>query len=202
MELEDARRLMSEGLTDVEADSGGQPTEVQAILLDEKLDPFTKVIRILEISQRKTSIVNSISWYWSVCGLKRNDGILVGNLRGRRIWRYYMSDLLLEVLVQLCTILPEYSGSRMNIYTSAHEQLQPRQVTLVDFLEFLRNRYGILIDQPPYWLANTENNAGAKENFEVLKRRLRQMGLFLDLSDDFNAQRIQPRYTDIMEEKF
>jgi len=186
MELEEVRRELEYEVGEDEESLAGLPTELQAIFQNEQLDAFSKVMRILELSQRVQATSDIVSWYWAACGLKRDDGFLAGNLRGRRIWRYYMSDFLLEVLVQLCTVLPEYNdGHRF-----------PRQVTLVRFLEFLRNRYGILIDQPPEWIRSTENIAGAKQNFEVLKRRLRQMGLFLDLSDDFNAQRIRPRYAD------
>jgi len=200
IELEEIRRELEGDVGEDEELLAGLSPEIQAIFQDERLDAFSKVMRILELSQRSKAVSNSVSWYWSVCGLKRDDGFLEGNLRGRRIWRYYMSDSLLEVLVQLCTVLPEYSGARLNQHASAHEQLNPRQVTIVRFLKFLRDRYGILIDQPPEWLRNTENIAGAKQNFEALKRRLRQMGLFLDLSDDFNAQRIRPRYTKILDE--
>ena len=190
MELDAIRKTLEEDISENASEQSTElPSELQIIFQNKSLDSFSKVIRILEYAQKNNGVINSVSWFWSVCGLKRDDGFLEGNLRGRRIWRYHMSDLLLEVLVQLCTVLPEYNGGNRF----------PRQVTLVRFLEFLRNRYGILIDRPPEWLINTENITGAKDNFEGLKLRLRQMGLFVDLSDDFNAQRIHPRYTDMLE---
>ncbi|MBI1930033.1 hypothetical protein HYR99_38000 [Candidatus Poribacteria bacterium] len=186
MELRDIRaELELEGDVDTDESSGALPPELQTILQDDGLDEFSKVLRIIELSHRKQVITDLVGWYSTVCGLRRDDGFLEGNLRGRRVWCSQMSDLLLEVLVQLCVALPEYNdGHRF-----------PRPVPLVRFLEFLRDRYGILIASPPEWLHSTENIAGAKQNFEALKHRLRQMGLFQDLSDDFNAQRIQPRYT-------
>jgi len=187
-ELRDIRATLDlEDDVDEDEQLGAAPPELQVILQDDDLDEFSKVLRIIELSHRKQEVTKLVAWYSTGCGIKRDDGLLEGNLRGRRVWRYQMSDLLLEVLVQLCAALPEYNDG----------QKFPRPVPFVKFLEFLQNRYGILIASPPEWLRSTENIAGAKQNFEALKHRLRQMGLFLDLSDDFNAQRIQPRYTKV-----
>jgi hypothetical protein len=169
--------------------------ELQAILDDTTLDDFDKVVRVLEEGHGSQPLENAIRWYYSVFGLRRTDGLLDGSIKGRRVWYYRMSDPLLEALVQLCSVLPEYNGSRPDTGVS------PRPITLNRFIDFLRDRYGILVDTPPEWMGSTENIAGARENFDALKYRLRQMGLFDDLSDDFNVQRIRPRFTRIREDR-
>jgi hypothetical protein len=55
-------------------------------------------------------------------------------------------------------------------------------------LACLERRYGVLVDRPPSFLDSSQNRAAGKANLEALKRRLRQMGFFSALSDDFTAQ--------------
>jgi hypothetical protein len=52
----------------------------------------------------------------------------------------------------------------------------------------LERRWGILINRPPPLLDNATNREAAAANLEAFKRRLRQMGYFEALSDDFTAQ--------------
>lgn len=156
-------------------------------------DEVERVLRMLEEAQRSESINNMLKWYRSVGGLVRSDGILEGNLRGRRAWRLQMSEGLLEILVQLCCVMPGYAEVQLDCEGDPTDP-QPRPVSLANFLRFLEERYGVIIDRPPDWMRSVETVAAAKESFEALKRRLRQMGVFEDLSDDFNAQYIEPRY--------
>jgi len=158
-ELRDIRaELKLEGDVDTDESSDALPSELLALLQDDNLlDEFSKLLRIIDLSYRKLVIIDFVNWYSTVCGLRRDDGLLEGNLRGRRVWRYQMSDLLLEVLVQLCVALPEYNdGHRF-----------PRPVPLVRFLEFLQDRYGILIASPPEWLRSTKIS---QEQSKILKR--------------------------------
>ena len=46
----------------------------------------------LSQSQETRAVQNMVSWYWSVGGIRQPFGLLAGNLRGRRNWRYAMSD--------------------------------------------------------------------------------------------------------------
>ena len=166
------------------------PADVRAILDHPDLDNLSRLVEILVLVQRKYGMSNLSKWIADIGGLRRQDGLLRGNTKGRRIWRYVMSDTLLETLVQLAVISPEaqiMSGER-------EWKCEPRSITLSAFLTFLRDRFGLLIDTPPPFDSSSEATAAAKENFAALKQRLRQMGLFMDLSDDFNAQRIFPRF--------
>ena len=191
----DARRELRDILTENDIKIGAMPEDFAEIWNVPVENSFERLINLLDEAQRSANINNMLKWYRSVGGLVRSDGILQGNLRGRRAWRLHMSEGLLEILVQLCCITPGYADVKAD--TDHHlANLRPRPVSLTDFLRFLEERYGIIVDRPPDWMGSVENVAAAKENFEALKRRLRQMGVFEDLSDDFNAQYIEPRYAD------
>lgn len=118
-------------------------------------------------------------WYWSVGGLRSDHGLLEGNLLGRRRGRYVMSDQLLAVLVQLA-LIDRGAG------------LSPRgirgELSFEAFLTWLHGRFGFLVDRPPAFLDSANARAAARRNLEAMKRRLRQMGYFQALSDDFAAQ--------------
>ena len=189
----DARRDLKEVrqiLRGEDEDDANLPTDIRAVFEHGELNNLSRLVEILVLVQRKYGINNMAKWMADVGGLRREDGLLRGNIRGRRIWRYVMSDTLLETLVQLAVISPEaqkLSGER-------EPRPEPRSITLSAFLIFLKNRFGLLIDTPPSFDSSSEAIAAAKDNFAALKQRLRQMGLFMDLSDDFNAQRILTRF--------
>jgi 16S rRNA G1207 methylase RsmC len=55
----------------------------------------------------------------------------------------------------------------------------------------MEKRYGVLIDKPPANETSAEAVEAARRNLEAIKVRLRQIGVFENLSDDFDAQYIQ-----------
>lgn len=139
-----------------------------------------KALELIVAAQEKKAVRSYVSWFWSVGGLRQQSGVLAGNVRGRRSWRYMMSDELLAVLVQLA-LLDDPAGRL--------ETVAPRgRLRFSEFLAFLHERFGILVDSPPKSFDSPTFRAGAGQNVEALKRRLRQMGFFEALSDDFNAQ--------------
>ena len=167
------------------------PPEVQDVLDNSGLSTFEKVVELLILGQRKSAVSGLITWFGDVGGKDRDDGILRGNVKGRRVWRYVMSDTLLETLVQLAAIDPEVRERSHNRIVGP---IAPGEISLPAFLDFLSNRFGLLIDTPPAFDQSVEATAAAKENYAALKQRLQQMGMFPDMSDDFNAQRITPRF--------
>ena len=190
----DARAELRKILKEYSADTDEVlPEEIQSLVNNTKLDDLSKVVEILASAQRKNGVGNIMKWFGDSGGMLRSDGILRGNTKGRRVWRYVMSDMLLETLVQLASISPEPRFWSKNTIPKT-SKVAPDSITLSAFLRFLKERYGLLIDTPPNFDQSVEATAAAKENFAALKQRLRQMGLFLDLSDDFNAQRIFPRF--------
>ena len=94
-----------------------------------------------------------------------------------------MSDDLLATLV-LLAMIEDPSGDLHHVTPRA-------TLRLAEFLEFLEKRFGIIIARPPSFLDSVTARSAAAENFESLKRRLRQMGFFQALSDDFTAQKLQ-----------
>jgi hypothetical protein len=55
----------------------------------------------------------------------------------------------------------------------------------------VKDRFGILINAATSFDSSTEAVQSASVNFEAFKARLKQIGVFQDLSDDFQAQYIR-----------
>jgi hypothetical protein len=151
-------------------------------------DMLSIALDCLEMPQKKKGTESYVMWYWSVGGLRKPFGLLVGNWGGARNWRYAMSDDLLATLVRLALV--EDTDER-----SDGVRLRSR-MRLKDFLSYLERRFGVLVDRPPALLDSSETRMAAARNLEALKRRLRQMGFFTALSDDFTAQYIHTRARD------
>lgn len=141
-----------------------------------------RVVNLLVEGQKTNAIKNIISWYYGVGGLKKPHGVLRGTPKSRHSWRYAPSNDLLAVLVQVVAarLAPQGQG------------IQP--LRLQDFLQFLEKHYGILIDRPPDTFKGAEYAAAARDNLRAMLVRLRQMGIFSDLSDDFTVQHLLPPY--------
>lgn len=149
-----------------------------------------RVVSLLSYGQESRVVGNYIKWYRAVGGLTKPYGLLEGNLKGRQSWRYAPSNDLLAVLVQLAAIrIGNDPANGRN-----QQANDPQPIRLQDFLSFLSDRFGILIDRPPEPFAGAEYVAAARENLRAMLRRLRQMGIFSDLSDDFTVQRLTPPY--------
>jgi len=166
------------------------PIEVQTILDHPTFAQWHRVTELLAQLQEKSALSGIIKWYSATGGFENSDGILRGNQRGKRVWRYEMSDFLLETLVQLAAVSPEVQKA------SGYQTLadKPMPITLTAFLDHVKHRYGLLLAEPPSFANSTEATAASRDNLQALRVRLRQMGLFQDLSDDFNAQRLTPRF--------
>lgn len=145
-----------------------------------------RLVLILAEAQRKPALGNSLAWFHGAGGLRKPHGILAGDLRLRRGWRYAPSNDLLAVLVQLAAArIPKDENGR---------ECGPELIRLQDFLGFLHRRFGLLVNRPPAEFSGPEYAAAARDNLRAMLRRLRQMGIFRDLSDDFTVQRLHPPY--------
>jgi hypothetical protein len=146
---------------------------------------FERVVLLLVEAQRIKTGQNLVAWYRSVGGLTKRYGVLTGNLMSRRTWRYAPSNDLLATLVQLAAVdIPKWDK----------DDPRPQPIHLRDFLTWLEERFGILVDRPPAGFTGAEYVASAQENLWAMLRRLRQMGIFRDLSDDFTVQMLEPPY--------
>ncbi len=141
---------------------------------------FERVVNLLVEGQRDNALTNLIKWYYGVGGMKKPHGVLRGSSTSRQSWRYAPSSDLLAVLVQVAAARLSQQGIR--------------SIRLQEFFAFLEAHYGILIDRPPDIFKGAEYAAAARDNLRAMLDRLRQMGIFRDLSDDFTAQRLHAPY--------
>jgi hypothetical protein len=78
--------------------------------------------------------------------------------------------------------------------TRTDRGFETRPIRVDQFLEWLERRYDFLIaSPPPYASGDPAAVAVASDNADRFRRRLRETGLFVDLSDAFLAQTIRPR---------
>ena len=144
------------------------------------LDKYVEVI-CTDKSNWKNRVRNHKQLLYTLCNRNREDGFLQGG-RGKQKNKYVIGNQLLEVLVQLAVVSADQKGFKT----------QP--ITIVFFVEWLKNRYGIYINE---WITGSDSPETAKalnKNFLALKERLRQLGFYTDLSDASNSQVIKPRF--------
>jgi hypothetical protein len=160
-----------------------QDPEIQAIV-DLKLPPFDAYVEILTQKTFKTRMRNHKALMASLCGLNRDDGFLHGGRGQKR--KYVMGNQLLELLVQLAVVDARGRQGQMEFYT--------KPITITDFVRWLGDRYGILIDTTRIPNDSPEIARALEANYSALKDRLRQLGFFTDLSDASISQVIRPRF--------
>ena len=172
-------------LSDVTAtgDGEGQDPEVKAIV-DLNLPPFDAYIEILTQKTFKTRISNHKKLMASLCGLNRDDGFLHGGRGQKR--KYVMGNQLLELLVQLAVVDARSRHGHVQFYT--------KPITITEFVKWLGDRYGILIDTTKITSDSPDVARALEDNYSALKDRLRQLGFFTDLSDASISQVIRPRF--------
>lgn len=130
---------------------------------------------ILVEGLRKRGLENQVKWFHSTGGIKKSYGLLKGELRSRSTWRYALSDESLVAL--LCMVFVDKGGQRTT------SRLPIREV-----LVRLEKRFGLLIASPPPDLDSADARAGAAENLAAFTQRMKLLGCYEGLSDDFSAQ--------------
>ncbi|MFI6500294.1 hypothetical protein [Nonomuraea typhae] len=148
---------------------------INSIMTSEVLTPIEQLTNILEEGLGAKASDNQIRWFWSTGGILKPYGLLAGDTRSRRSWRYAPSDDLLFALLLVC-------------FTTANGARRRAAIPIAELLQILKNRFGILIDRPPSAFTSADNRAAATANLEAFKRRLQLLGCFDGLSDDFSAQ--------------
>ena len=149
----------------------------------ENENSFQRLIELILLDVQKTGLDGVRKWFSTVGGFRETGSansvsILSGESRFISTWHYSMSDSVLNTLMYLCFL--DENGS----------VIERPEIALSDVLSKLRNRYGILINEPPYGFDSPEHHAAADENFSAFKARIKQLGWFAGLSDDFDAQYI------------
>jgi hypothetical protein len=68
------------------------------------------------------------------------------------------------------------------------------ELSLVDLIRRMEDRFGILIDRPPTEFTNADNQRIANQNKQAFVRKLQLLGCFEGLSDDPEYQLVtRPR---------
>lgn len=147
------------------------------------IDKYVDII-VNEKSNWKVRVRNHKSMLSTLCNMNRDDGFLQGG-RGRQR-KYVLGNQLLEVLVQLAVVDYKIYNGKLVPFT--------KPITIVSFVEWLKNRYGIYINEWPEGSESPETAKALNNNFNALKDRLRQLGFYTDLSDASNSQVIKPRF--------
>ena len=149
-----------------------------AAVMDSDLSAIDQLTSLLLEGLATKNLTNQARWFWSTGGIKKPYGLITGALNSRRSWRYAPSDDLMQAILLVC-------------FTADGGKRRRPRIPIADLLTILRDRFGILVDQPPAALDSADNRAAAGMNLEAFKRRLRLLGCFDGLSDDFSAQYVR-----------
>lgn len=155
--------------------------EVTAMGLDE-FDSFIEILMAYRGKYHRQYITECLD---SLLLKNKENGLLAQSRTKGSPRRFVLGSKLLEVLLQVA-VLTQDGGCFVT-----------RDVRIEDLLVFLRNRYGLYIDQLPE--SNQINSSildrrALRLNLEVFKRRLREIGFYEDLSDAYVTQKVSPRY--------
>lgn len=163
------------------------------------LDPEIKAVTEMGLSEFETYIEMLVALrgqfhrqYITECIdsllLKNRLGALIAQGRTKNAPRRFVLDSrLLEVLLQIAVLRP---GGNLGYHTG--------ELRIDELLVFLRERYGLYIDQLPrgdgFGVASIADRQALRENAQSFVSRLREVGFYRDLSDAYVAQTITPRY--------
>lgn len=173
-----------ESLDDGEA---GLPQEMEAItkmgLSD--FETYIEVLVALRGAFHRKYIIESLD----ATMLKNRAGALLAQTRARNAPRRFTLDSrLLEVLLQIAVLRP---GGDWGYHTG--------EMRIDDLLTFLRERYGLYIDQLPagngFVTPSIDERKALRNNALAFTSRLREIGFYRDLSDAYVTQTVVPRYS-------
>lgn len=173
-------------LDSLKDDAGGLDEETAA-LSKMGLSDFETYIEIL-VAQRgafhRRYIVESLDSTM----LKNRSGALLAQTRAKNApRRFVLESRLLEVLLQIAVLRVGEKG-----YHTAEMRID-------DLLTFLKERYGLYIDQLPpgegFGATSIDDRKALRANVQAFTARLREIGFYRDLSDAYVSQTVVPRYT-------
>jgi hypothetical protein len=175
-------------LLDSLKDDAGSLDQETAALSAMGLSDFDTYIEIL-LAQRGVFHRRYIIEFLDATTQKNRPGALLAQARTRNApRRFVLESRLLEVLLQIAVLRP---GGDLGYHTGA--------MRLDDLLAFLRERYGLYIDQLPpgegFNSASMDDRKALRSNAQAFTDRLREIGFYRDLSDAYVTQTVTPRYT-------
>lgn len=144
-----------------------------------KFEAFVSLI-VADIGRRSRDGYRK--WFKNVGGVELARGTdtvaLLSGSEKTRSWSYSMTDRMLETLIDLCFV--DSRGSKLS-----------GSLDLEDLLKRMKERFGILINEVPNEEVSIEAGLAANFNLQEFKKRLRQLGRFESLSDEFEAQYVK-----------
>jgi hypothetical protein len=166
-------------------DEGGLDAQTEA-LLKLGLSDFETYIEIV-VSQRGQFQRKYLIESFDATLQKNKLGALLAQQRARNAPRRFVLDSrLLEVLLQLAVLQVSPTGYRTD------------EMRIDALLRFLRERYGIYIDQLPpgegFGTPTIDDRQALRANLQAFTARLREIGFYRDLSDAYVTQTVVPRY--------
>ena len=165
-------------LDEIEAANSGEDLDLIKEIRNSDSPAIDKLAILLDEVLFVKNLQKQVQWFWSTGGILKPYGLIRGTRNVRTSWRYAPTDDLLESLLL--------------VSFTADGSARPRpQLPIANLLDIMRNRFGILIDRPPAAFDNADTRAAAAANLEAFKRRLRLLGCFDSLSDDFSAQYVR-----------
>ncbi len=176
---------LSSVLEDMAGEENGLDPEL-ASLAEMKLPEFDKYIELL-VALRGAFHRQYITECLDALMQKNRPGAFLSQGRTRSAPRRFILDSrLLEVLLQIAVLQPAGQGFRTG------------EMRVDELLTFLRQRYGLHIDQLPegegFGPASIEDRQALRANVQAFVSRLREIGFFRDLSDAYVTQTVTPRY--------
>lgn len=173
-------------LDSLKDDAGGLDEETAA-LSKMGLSDFETYIEIL-VAQRGVFQREAIVRSFDSTMLKNRTGALLAQKRAKNApRRFVLESRLLEVLLQIAVLHVGESG------------YHTEEMRIDDLLTFLRERYGLYIDQLPpgegFGAPSIDDRKALRANLHAFTARLREIGFYRDLSDAYVTQTVVPRYT-------
>jgi hypothetical protein len=147
------------------------------------LSPFRVYVSLLANFSERRWVAYHRQLLDSLFAKNSAEGLIRQPLGGPRRRRAAVSPGLLETL----TLISVVGGEQPHFFT--------RPLRVDQLVERLDERYDILVSRPPAHLRDDPSAARTLAgNVSRLKSRLRETGLFTDLSDAFLAQTVRPRF--------
>jgi hypothetical protein len=147
------------------------------------LSPFRVYVALLANFSERRWVAYHRQLVDSLLAKNSGEGLLRQPLGGRRRRRAALSPGLLETL----TLIAVVGGDARGFFT--------RPLRVDELVARLDDRYDLLVSRPPAYLAEDASAARTLAgNVTRFKDRLRETGLFTDLSDAFLAQTVRPRF--------
>jgi hypothetical protein len=160
---------------------------VRAIYGMQDLDPLQRFVELVAL-ERTRYYRKYLTEQLDTVMMKNQETCLLRQGKGRRNERrWHIGSQMLEMLVQVAVLEPDGTGFRS------------RPILIDDLLSWMYQRYGLTL-MPDWPAATIQDYEAFNANLSTLKRRLREIGFYTDLSDAYNAQIVRPRY-DIQEQE-